>query len=197
MSMHAKLHHVATAAIVLASASVSSAAVALDAGGAASGAAGGASGAAGAASGAGASAAGAASGAASSAAGAASSAAGTVGNAAGTASGAVGGTANSAGGRGLGRGLPSTFSPRGFFGLESNAYGRVSRSVSRSRGGRKAVQAHKPTHHKPPRETQVIDSGSGGGVASVRSRRMCGDILSDPAGYDPALVRLCRRVSTR
>jgi hypothetical protein len=30
-----------------------------------------------------------------------------------------------------------------------------------------------------------------------RNRRICGDIMSDPAGYDRALVELCLKISRR
>jgi hypothetical protein len=212
MFPHAKSVPVAIVALLLGSASVTSTAAALDAGGAASSAAGAASGAASSAAGAASSAAGAASDAASSAAGAASDAAssatGAASDAASSATGAVSGATSSVTGAGQslgGGGKPSTFSARGLFGLETPAYGKPNRSVSRSRGSKKAA-AHarrakpsKPAKHKPPKEDDepIIESTSGDAVDTVRRRRMCGDILGDPAGYDPALVRLCRRVSSR
>jgi hypothetical protein len=67
--------------------------------------------------------------------------------------------------------------------------------------GYKPTHAHKPTHgHKPKpgKEPKMLEPVSGDAIETVRARRrMCGDILSDPAGYDPALVQLCRRVSSR
>jgi hypothetical protein len=192
MCIHYKRHSVVVLALLLTSASVTSTAIALDAGGAASAASGAAGGAAGAAGDAAGAAGGAAGNAAGAATDAASNAAGTANGAANTATGAVSGA-----GRGLGGGLSSSFSARSLFGLETPDYGRDSRSVARSKGGRKGAYAYKPDHKPNRAKKDMLDSSGGEGVTLARRQRMCGEILSDPAGYDSALVQLCRRVSSR
>jgi hypothetical protein len=72
--------------------------------------------------------------------------------------------------------------------------------VSRTRSTRHGAKHPKygAKHPKPPKEIPAEEFATGSDSAgTLRSRRMCGDILSDPTGYDQALVRLCRRVSSR
>jgi hypothetical protein len=153
----------------------------------------------------------AATGAATSAAGAATDAANSAAGAATSAAGAATGAANSAvdgltgGGRGLGGEAVPGFTARGLFGLETPEYGRISHSVERSvtkgKHGYKPAHAYKPMHDHKPKHSKgpkVVETLSGDAPETTGSRRrMCGDILGDPSAYDPALVQLCRRVSTR
>jgi hypothetical protein len=164
-------------------------AVALDVGGAASGAAGAAS-----------DAAGAAGSAASGTADAAGSAAGGTAGAAGSAASGVGSAGSAAVGSGLsgigslsrdiGQALDSlgngTFGPSSVFGPEIDTF-------SRPKATKKAAKKKKP----PKEPEQQTSSANGSSSEPTRTRRMCGDILSSPSGYDPALVQLCRKVSSR
>jgi hypothetical protein len=53
-----------------------------------------------------------------------------------------------------------------------------------------------PPAHPTPRK-KVTRQAPGDSSEPIRTRRMCSSILSDPAGYDQALVQLCRKVSSR
>ena len=51
---------------------------------------------------------------------------------------------------------------------------------------------------RPPRRVdQVAEVLAGDSSEARRTRRICGDILGDPAGYDQDLVQLCQNVSSR
>jgi hypothetical protein len=175
-------------------------AVALDVGGAASGAAGAAGDAAGGAAGAAGSAAGGAAGAAGSAASGAAGAAGSAASgAAGTGSAAVGSGLSGIGslGRDIGQALGSfgsgTFGPSAVFGPEVDPFSHPkAKTFSHPKATRKAAKK------KPPKEPeQQTSSANGSSTEPTRTRRMCGDILGNPAGYDPDLVQLCRKVSSK
>ena len=173
MLMRSKLDLVGIVAllVVIASACATSVSVAGGLGGAASDAAGGLGGAAGSA--------------ASGAAGAASDAAGGLGGAAGSAASGAAGAAGSA------------------VGSSVDGIGSLGRDAAQALGnlgggsfGPSAVFGLDPREHEPPPRRKATKT-TGGSSEPIRARRMCSDILNDPAGYDQALVQLCRKVSSR
>ena len=62
--------------------------------------------------------------------------------------------------------------------------------------------AERATHEKSSKEipkeaVERRSSASADASEVMRTRRICGDILSEPAGYDGALVELCQKASKR
>lgn len=173
------------ALVIAASVGSASDAVALDVGGVASGAAGAAGDAASGAAGAAGSAAGGAAGAAGSSAGSAAAAgSAAVGSAVDGIGSAVDGIGD-LGGQALGTLGNGSFGPSAVFGPEREAW-------SLPKAKKKAAKKKRPDEPVHP----TLEAGGGSGE-SVRTRRMCSDILRDPMAYDQALVQLCRKVSSR
>jgi hypothetical protein len=60
----------------------------------------------------------------------------------------------------------------------------------------KAPEKPKKAKKKKPTEEPREDvAGQASGDGAVDARVSCSDVLSDPSGYDRALVQLCRRAS--
>jgi hypothetical protein len=140
---------------------------------------------------------GAAAGAVGDAAGAAADAAGTAaGDAASSAAGTAG-DAVGAVGRGLGNaavaiGPSGSFGARSVFGPPADPYAYHPKAPAKPKKATKKAKKKKPTEE--PRE-DVAEQGGDNANGAAAARVSCSDVLDDPAGYERALVQLCRSAS--
>jgi hypothetical protein len=121
------------------------------------------------------------------AAGAASAAGDAASGAIGTAGDAVGGAGRGLGNVAAGFGSSGAFGARAVFGPPADPFTYNPKAPQKPK---KAKKKKKPTEE--PHE-DVAEQGGGDTNGAVGVRLSCSDILSDPAGYDRALVQLCRR----
>jgi uncharacterized glyoxalase superfamily protein PhnB len=88
--------------------------------------------------------------------------------------------------------------------LESDAKEVAERPVGEAKERQADVQGEIKSAAEPPRQEkhskEIAERRPSTGAdlsEAMRNRRICGDILSDPSGYDRTLVELCLKISRR